>query len=566
MSTIIQKKRGSLVLPDLLRYLIIRLLTFLFAICSFFSARADKYPKNPAIDIRNYSFNITLSDNTNEILATATIRILFKKDGIAQVRLDFINQKDSLNGKGMMVESVYEGEKGIKFSHINDVLFISLATPSLAGKERQFIIHYHGIPAKGLIIGPDKNGDRSFFSNDWPNLGRNWLPLVDHPYDKATCEFIITAPACYQVISNGLKIEETDLEGNKRLTHWKQSVPISSWLFVLGVAKFSVRRAKTYDGKSIQTWIYAKDRKAGFYDFDETTIKVLRFFSDYIGPYVYEKLANVEASHVGGGMETASAIYYDDKIMNGESDVRLREVIIHEIAHQWFGNTITEYDWDHVWLSEGFATYFTLLYNEHAYGHDEFVTGLMNARNRVFEFYKSNPAYSIIHDNTAEEKEVTTIQTYQKGAWILHMLRNLIGDEAFQNGIQTYYQGFLNSTATTEDFKSEMEKASGKDLSLFFRQWLYLGGNVILKGKWKYDRSAGALNIQLDQEQNDGFTFDIPVEIGIFQDNKLLPLIKKIHLDTLHGHFSIPVDARPEKVTIDPRTVLLAQWDLVEEK
>ncbi len=543
-----------------------QVLTLLFAVCSFSSARADKYPVNVSVDIRNYSFHLSLSDTTDEISAVATIRILFKKAGTMQVRLDFVDQKNSLKGKGMLVESVYDGAHAVPFSHKNNVLLLDLFTPSIAETERQFTIRYHGKPAAGLIIGPDKNGDRSFFSNDWPNLGRNWLPLIDHPHDKATCEFIVTAPACYQVISNGLKIEETDLDGNRRLTHWRESVPISSWLFVLGVAKFAVKHGKTFEGKPIQTWIYAKERKTGFYDLEETTMKALRYFSDYIGPYAYEKLANVEASKIGGGMETASAIYYDDQLMNGKSDDGLRDVAIHEIAHQWFGNAVTENDWDDVWLSEGFATYFTLLFQEHCYGHDEFINGLLEARKSVFDFYKKNPSYAIIHDNTAEEKEVTTIQTYQKGAWILHMLRNLIGDEAFQNGIQGYYRDFFNSTASTTDFKRQMEKASGMDLSHFFRQWLYLGGNLIIKGSWQYDQSAQAINIQLDQVQNDGLVFEIPMEIGVFQNEKVLPVIKKVYLDSLHGHFSIPVGTRPQKVSIDPRTVLLAQWNLVEVK
>ncbi|MDP4128813.1 MAG: M1 family metallopeptidase [Bacteroidota bacterium] len=543
-----------------------QLLGLLFSVCACSYTRADKYPVNPWVDIQNYSFSISLYDTTDEISAAATLRVLFKKAGITQLRLDLVNRQDSLEEKGMLVESTSEGEQATRFSHKNNVLLIDLITPSAAGAEMQFTIRYHGRPAAGLMIGPDKDGDRSFFSNDWPNLGRNWLPLVDHPHNKATCEFIVTAPACYQVISNGLKIEETDLEGNRRRTHWRQSVPISSWLFVLGVAKFAVKHGKTFEGKPIQTWIYARERETGFYDLEEITMKVLRYFSDYIGPFAYEKLANVEASKVGGGMETASAIYYDDRIMNGKSDNRLRDVAIHEIAHQWFGNAVTENDWDDVWLSEGFATYFTLLFQEHAYGHDEFINGLLEGRKRVFEFYKKNPAYTIIHENTAEEHEVTTIQTYQKGAWILHMLRNLIGDEAFQNGIRAYYQRFFNATATTTDFKSQMEKASGRDLGQFFRQWLYLGGNVILRGIWRYNESAGILDLQLDQEQNDGFVFDFPVEIGIFQNGKIQPVIKKVHMDSLYGHFSIPVDDRPDKVTIDPRTVLLAQWTVTETK
>jgi aminopeptidase N len=187
------------------------------------------------------------------------------------------------------------------------------------------------------------------------------------------CEFIVTAPNHYQVISNGLKVEETNLSNGKRLTHWKQSVPIASWLFVLGAADFAVQYVDTFDGKSIETWVYRQDRDDGFYDFAEPTKKVLEFYSNYIGPFSYEKLANIQSNSVGGGMEAASAIFYGDKSVTGNRSIRWRNVVIHEIAHQWFGNAVNEYDWDDVWLSEGFATYFTLLFIEHAYGRDVFL-------------------------------------------------------------------------------------------------------------------------------------------------------------------------------------------------
>ncbi len=540
-------------------------LLFCLLACFLF-ARADKYPKNTDIDVRHYAFKILLSDNNNEISASATIRILFLKAGINNFRLDLVNLKDSLKGKGMIVESVEEGKSKTSFTHQNNALIVSLTSPVTKDEEREFTLQYHGIPLAGLLIGPDKNGDRGFFSMNWPNQARNWLPSVDNPYDKATSEFMITAPAYYQVISNGLKIEETDLKDNQRLTHWKQSVPVSVWLFVLGVAKYSVKYEGEFMGKSIQTWVYAKEREAGFYDFGDMTQKSLRFFSQYVGPYAYEKLANIEAAHVGGGMESSSAILYDEKLYKGTANRGMNNIVVHEIAHQWFGNAVTESSWDDVWLSEGFATYFTLLFNEHNYGREDFVSGLLEAKKRVFDFYKKNPSYAIVFDNTAEIKDVTTSQTYQKGAWILHMLRNLMGDEAFQKGIQSYYHRYMNANATTTDFRNEMEKASGKDLKPFFAQWLYKGGNIILKAKWSYDAVSKMVNIDLAQIQNDGFVFDTPIEIGVYQEGKILPILQTIQLNVLQKRFSIPANAKPDKLSIDPRTILLAQWELEEEK
>jgi glycosidase len=193
------------------------------------------------------------------------------------------------------------------------------------------------------------------------------------------------------VVSNGLLVEETDLPDGRRRTHWRQSVPIAPWLYVLGVARFAVQHVDTFDGKAIQTWVYAKDRDAGFHDFAVPTRDALAFYSERVGPFSYEKLANVQSNSVSGGMEAASAIFYSEGSVTGTRSERWRNVVIHEVAHQWFGNAVTEYDWDDVWLSEGFATYFTLLFIEHAYGRDEFLRGLEDSRQRVIAFDRKQP-------------------------------------------------------------------------------------------------------------------------------------------------------------------------------
>ena len=225
----------------------------------------------------------------------------------------------------------------------------ALIRPGGFDQRIQLTVGYRGVPATGLIIGDNKHGDRTFFSDNWPNKARNWLPTIDHPYDKAKCEFIVTAPAHYQVISNGLKVEETDRGDGTRLTHWRQSVPIASWLYALGVARFAVQYVDTFEGKSIETWVYPQDRDAGFYDFAVPTKQAMAFYSDMVGPYSYEKLANIQSNSVGGGMEAATAIFYGDASVTGERSERWRNVIIHEVAHQWFGNAVTEYDWDDGW-------------------------------------------------------------------------------------------------------------------------------------------------------------------------------------------------------------------------
>ena len=306
---------------------------FIFILISVFNhiahANSDPYPKNHKIDVINYVFNITLSDTSDIINCIVTVDLRVLETGVERIRLDLISTSKELKNKGMIVQNVKSDGISLKFLHEEDELWIYPNQVPLKKNRIKFTIHYQGIPSEGLKIGNNKYGDRTFFSDNWPNLGRNWLATVDHPYDKAKCEFIVTAPDHYQVISNGLKIEETNLDGNQKRTHWKQSVPIAPWLYVLGVAEFAVQYVDEFDGKSIQTWVFKQDRNAGFYDFAEPTKKVLEFYSEYIGPYSYEKLANIQSNSVSGGMESASAILYSANSVKGDRNTRWRNVVIH---------------------------------------------------------------------------------------------------------------------------------------------------------------------------------------------------------------------------------------------
>lgn len=520
----------------------------------------DGYPKNPKVDVINYIFKIELSDTTDEISCEVTADIRFLGKGVEKIRLDLINASSELGNKGMVVSRVSSNGNTLEYTHKNDALFIHLPESSKLNQRTKIKIHYKGIPAKGLKIGDNMHGDRTFFSDNWPNRGRHWLATIDHPYDKAMCEFIVTAPDHYQIVSNGLKIEETNLADNKRLTHWKQSVPIASWLYVLGAADFAVQYVDEFDGKSIQTWVFKQDRDAGFYDFAEPTKKVLEFYSENVGPFSYEKLANIQSNSVSGGMEAASAILYSASSVKGDRNTRWRNVVIHEIAHQWFGNAVTEYDWDDIWLSEGFATYFTLLFIEHEYGRDAFVDGLKSSQNRVDAFYEKNPKYTIIHDNLKDMKDVTSSQTYQKGSWILHMLRGMVGTETFWKGIKTYYKKYQDLNVTTDDFKRVMEEVSGRDLTVFFEQWLYKPGTLNLAGNWKYDKRNSQVLVDLNQVQTDGSLFEMPLEIEIdFGNNK--QQLEVIQIKGKSNSFKIQVNSEPKNIVVDPNLWVLKTLD-----
>jgi aminopeptidase N len=515
---------------------------------------SDGYPRQ-TVDAEHYRFTLTLSDSSDSIVGVAKVRMRLLAAGMRTVALDLADATPARAGRGMRVSAVLAAGKSLAFVHAADRLIMTLDRPSDAGQLVEFEVHYAGIPVTGLQITSTKDGDRTFFSDDWPDKAKNWLPTIDHIADKATMEMDVTAPAHYQVVSNGLRIEETDLPGSLRRTVWRESVPISPWLYVLGVARFAVQHVGDYRGVPLETWVFAKDRDAGFYDFAVPVTDVMAFYSERIGPFSYEKLANIQSNSVSGGMEAASAILYSAGSVTGTRSVRWRNVVIHEIAHQWFGDAVTESDWNDVWLSEGFATYFTLLFIEHAYGRDEFATGLTASRKTVVDFTAKNPAYRVVHANLTDMAQVTSSMTYQKGSWVLHMLRQRLGDDRFWAGIRDYYARHRDGNASTADFREAMERASGENLSAFFDQWLYRGGIPVIEGSWWWDAAAKQVRIELRQTQS-GAPFQFPLEVGI----QLPGAEQRIERVTVTGTttvFNVAAENAPTAVTLDPKVRLL---------
>lgn len=511
----------------------------------------DTYPRQP-IDVEDYRFAVTLTDVSDRIEGEARVRVRITRASVATIALDLANVTPARAGKGMTVARVTLGSSPLAFAHVDDRLTMTLPSVARAGDVLELVVRYGGVPADGLQIKPTRHGDRAFFSDDWPDKARQWLPTLDHIGDKATMEMAVTAPAHYQVVSNGRRVEETDLPGAQRRTVWRESVPIAPWLYVLGVARFAVQHVDEYRGIPIETWVLAPDRDAGFHDYAVPAADVLAFYSEFVGPYAYEKLANIQSTASGGGMEAASAIMYDQSSVDGTRPVRWRNVIIHEIAHQWFGNAVTEADWNDVWLSEGFATYFTQLFIEHAYGRDEFARGMQNSRKTVMEFYAKRPDYRVVHENLADMSQVTTGMTYQKGAWTLHMLRQRLGDDRFRAGIRDYYRRHMNGSASTADFRRAMEQASGQELSAFFEQWLSRGQIPVLAGAWRWDEAARDVVVELRQTQP-GPAFAMEIEVGV-EGASATPVIGRAVFTGATAVVRIASPQRPKAVVLDPAT------------
>jgi aminopeptidase N len=532
----------------------------ILAAAGYATGPLDTYPRQP-IDVEHYRFAITLADSTDRIEGEATVRVRLLRADIRTVALDLADATTARQGRGMRVSAVTSRGGALAFTHRADRLTIALARPSTEGEVIELVVQYAGTAADGLHITRTKYGDRTFFSDNWPDKARQWLPTIDHIGDKATMEMSVAAPAHYQVITNGRRTETTDLPDGVRRTVYRESVPIAPWLYTLGVARFAVQEVGEHDGKPIQTWVIAQDRDAGFHDFAVPTRDALAFYSERVGPFSYEKLANVQANIGGGGMEAASAPMYGPASVTGTRSVRWRNVVIHEVAHQWWGNAVTENDWNDVWLSEGFATYFTLLFIEHAYGRDEFVQGLRDSRRTVFDFYAKQPDYRVVHENLSDMSQVTTGMTYQKGSWVLHMLRQRMGDDRFWAGIREYYARYQDATATTADFRLVMERVSGSDLTAFFQQWLYRGGVPRVQGTWQWDAAAKQVVVELAQTQP-GEPFQMPVEIGI-ADASGKVRVERVEVATRLGRFTFAADLEPTGLTLDPHVRALIDGHIV---
>ena len=524
------------------------LLLTLAAMLHSAAAYADTYPRQPGVDAIHYIFRLAIDDGSDRIAGDATVRFKLAA-GVREVVLDLTSEAA---GKGMTVSAVSVGGQAVAYKHVADRLHVPLSSPRAAGDEIEVVVKYSGVPGNGLRLITNIHGERTAFSENWPNRARQWLPMVDHPYDKATGEFIVTAPSQYQVVANGLLVEELDLPGAMRRTHWKQSVPIASWLYALGMARFAVHHYDVVRGIPQQVWVFPQDRDKAYTIFEFTGRRAFEFFSDSIGPYAYEKLAHVQAAGLGGGTEHASAIFYGEKGVAGG-----RAPVVHEVAHQWWGNAVTEKDWDDVWLSEGFATYFTHLHTEQFEGRDAFVRGLRGDVNTILSAQKAAPDQPVIHRNLADMSRVLNRLVYQKAGWVLHMLRGTIGTDNFWKGIREYYARYRNQNASTDDFRLVMEKASGAQLSWFFDQWLRRPGLPVLRGGWRYDATNKSVHVEILQTQAGG-AFRIPLEIAIGSAGGR-SRIEKIELTASTGQFQFPADVEPTSVALDPNTWVLVQ-------
>ena len=525
-------------------YLYYIFLFIIFIFQNFIYAQTLK--NNKIVDIQHYQFEITVNDSTDIIEGIATLSIKIKEP-IKDFELDFISVDE--NKKGMHVKQILYNKKQVTFNHKNDKIKISIPYNTIDSIQI-YTIKYHGIPKDGLIISKNKFGDRTFFADNWPTRARNWLPCIDELNDKATVDFIVKAPDYYQVIANGTLIKEVNLKNQLKLYYYTTNKPLPTYVMVIGISKFAVQNLDNFYQIPLSTWVYPQNKDEGFYDYAQA-ISIIEYYINHIAPFPCNKLANVQSNTRFGGMENAGAIFYSERSVTGKRDQEA--LMAHEIAHQWFGDSVTQKKWSHLWLSEGFATYFTNLYFEHTYGKEKLKERLIIERKKVNRFYERQKT-PVIDTETKNYMKLLNANSYEKGAWFLHMLRIKIGDKQFWQSIRAYYQKYQFSNADTQDFKKIVEDITNKDLSVFFNQWLYGIGQPELDLQW--ENKANEIEIIISQTQKTSIIFQFPLEL-MLQFNDGTTKIKTFLIDQKTQTFKIPIQTQVKELIIDPNVSLL---------
>jgi aminopeptidase N len=498
-------------------------------------------------DVQHYNFAIQLTDASDTIKGQATVKVKFLKD-VNCFSLNLVKTKS--DGKGMMVSAVLEEGKPVAFAQ--DANAVNITATAGNNSIHSYTISYAGIPADGLIISTNKYHHRTFFGDNWPNRAHNWLPCADYPGDKASVDFIVTAPDHYQVVANGLKTEEKLLPNHLKLTHWQETARLPTKVMVIGVAEFAVDNLGPVNNVPVYTYVFPEDKAVGFKSY-AVAKEILPFYISKVGPYAYKKLANVQSKTIFGGMENAGAIFYFEDSPGSKG---IEELMAHEIAHQWFGDAASEKSFAHLWLSEGFATFMTNIYLEHKYGIDTLRKRLIEDRALVIGFEKRRLTPVVDTAVKTNYMQLLNANSYQKGGWILHMLRRKLGEDAFWKGIRNYYAKYDGGNANSNDLCTMLEQASGQNLKPFFKQWLYTAGHPQLAITWKYNPARKSVDIAVSQQQAELYNF--PLELMV--DGKL----HSLSIKNKETSVQLPVSGKPSILKVDPNVNLLASFEVTD--
>jgi aminopeptidase N len=518
-------------------------------------------PYQPAFDVSDYALTIDLPDTGSTIHGTAVLTLTrtAKSDSL---QLDLLD---------LHVNAVTVDGRAVKFAQSSDKVAIPLSAKS-NGASYTVSVDYGGAVTDGLIVRTDTAGRWTYFGDNWPNRARHWIPSIDHPSDKATVTWRVRAPAGRTVVANGKLISNKPitLSGAPRIEWvWRESRRIAPYLMVIAAAPLvEYDLGDTACGlaelqRCVFQTVYVAPEQKNFLPGPFARVgEIVDLFANLVGPFPYEKLSHLQSSTRFGGMENASAIFYAD---GGFRRGTMRDgVVAHETAHQWFGDAVTEREWPHVWLSEGFATYFAALWTRASHGDSAFRQDMSRIRQTVLADTISVSKRPVIDTVETNLLALLNRNSYEKGGFVLHMLKKQVGENAFFNALRSYYAKNKHSTALTSDLRAEMERASKQQLGWFFDQWLTRPGFPTVSATWRYDSTEKVVVVDLTQGGPFG-TFQFPLTVGATDASgaHASGVAQMTTTGSSATQVRIPLASIPTSVVLDPDVELLAKLSVV---
>jgi aminopeptidase N len=510
----------------------------------------------PGIDVLDYDITLELPDTGAMLRGDVTVTAR-RAAGVGTLRLDLV--------RGLEVREVQLDGRDVPVVRTDVAIDVPLATAT--GDSLQVRVRYDGVVRDGLIVRKDAEGRWTWFGDNWPDRARQWLPTVDHPSDKATVSWTIRAPAGRTVVANGTLIGTRPLGGSgagRTETRWRESHPVPTYVMVIGagpLVRVRIPGAECatlppVEGCVPQSVYVLPENRGSMPGPFAAAPQIVALFERMVGPFPYEKLAHLQSETRFGGMENASAIFYASALFPSH---RMTEgLIAHETAHQWFGDAVTEREWSHLWLSEGFATYFATLWTRAARGDSAWHAELAGIRRQVLadSVVRLRP---VIDTAQTDYLALLNANSYQKGGYVLAMLHRMLGDSAFFAGLHAYYVQHRDGNALTDDLRRALEASSGRPLGWFFDQWLRRPGVATPTIGWAYDASAGTISLLVLQDPSNAYALPLTVALtdssGATRRLEVdLPAEPRAVL-TLPGRFA----ARPASVVLDPDDFLLAR-------
>jgi aminopeptidase N len=510
------------------------------------------------IDIRNIRLDlkVDLPGKVIDARATLTFRSLRRLTAVGLDAVEFKVHKVTL------VQD--QKETNVPFSHDGKKLVLDF-NPALAdGADGVLRIDYRiKNPRAGLhFFGPSKaepDVPLTVWSHGEPISNRHWIPCLDQPNQRQSTELVVTVAEGFDVLSNGALVSKKADPGARTVTfHWRQEKPHPSYLVTLVVGQFDVVEEK-WDKLPVLYYV-PRGRKADVARTFGRTREMLDFFSRRFGvAYPWEKYAQVVVEQFNsGGMENTSATTLTDGALHDERsmlDSSPDSLISHEMAHQWWGDLVTCRDWSHLWLNEGFASYAEALWDEHKLGADAYAATMLGKSRAAITGGRERP---MVDRRYPFPRSMFDARSYPKGAFVLHMLRQRLGEDAFWKGIQQYGKEHRFRSVETSDFRKVMERVSGRDLERFFHDWAERPGSPVLEVASAYNAESRAVRLVIKQTQaGEPFHFPLALRFGFGGARPAVVVTEPV--TDKETRVTVPLGARPLTIEIDPLQAVLAE-------